>query len=74
MKFIILKAYYALFVRGKIQPNESVFLNSGTNYTVLAALNILQNSNVSIYVSVENESQRQYLQNNFPKVRHKCSN
>lgn len=67
--FILFQAYYGLFVRGKIQANESVFLNSGTNYTVLAALNILQNSNVTVYVSVENESQRQYLHKNYPKVR-----
>lgn len=62
------QAYYGLFVRGKIQPNESVFLNAGTNYTVLAALNILQNSNVTVYVAVDNETQRQYLHENYPKV------
>ncbi|XP_022181594.1 fatty acid synthase-like [Myzus persicae] len=61
-------AYYGLFIRGKLQPNESVYLNSGTNYTVLAALNILQNSNVKVYVGVENESQRKYLQKMYPKI------
>jgi len=61
-------AYYGLFVRGKIQANESVLLSSGTNYTVLAALNILQNSNVTVYVSVENDSQRKYIQQNYPKI------
>lgn len=65
---ILFQAYYGLFVRGKIQPNESVFLNAGTNYTILAALNILQNSNVTVYVAVDNESQRQYLHKNYPKV------
>lgn len=61
-------AYYGLFIRGKLQPNESVYLNSGTNYTVLAALNILQDSNVKVYVGVDNESQRKYLQKMYPKI------
>ncbi|KAL4113184.1 hypothetical protein QTP88_016854 [Uroleucon formosanum] len=61
-------AYYGLFIRGKLQPNESIYLNSGTNYTVLAALNILQDSDVKVYVGVENESQRKYLQTKYPKI------
>jgi len=51
-----------------------VYLNSGTNYTVLAALNILQNSDVKVYVGVENESQKKYLQTMYPKVRRKIIN
>jgi len=47
-----------------------VYLNSGTNYTVLASLNILQDSNIKVYVGVEKESQREYLQKNYPKVSH----
>lgn len=69
MYIVWFQAYYGLFIRGKLQPNESVYLNSGTNYTVLAALNILQDSNVKVYVGVENDSQRQYLQKMYPKVR-----
>jgi len=61
-------AYYGLFIRGKLQPNESVFLSSGTNYTILAALNILKDSNIKVYVGVDNESQRAYLQKMYPKI------
>uniref|UniRef100_A0A2H8TY64 Fatty acid synthase n=1 Tax=Melanaphis sacchari TaxID=742174 RepID=A0A2H8TY64_9HEMI len=61
-------AYYGLFIRGKLQPNESLYLNSGTNYTVLASLNILQNSNIKVYVGVDNDSQREYLQKMYPKI------
>lgn len=70
--YSIVQAYYGLIIRGKLQAKESVFLTAGTNYTILAALNFLQNSDVTVYVSVLNESQRQYIQNNYPKVRYAC--
>ncbi|XP_050542847.1 fatty acid synthase-like isoform X2 [Daktulosphaira vitifoliae] len=61
-------AYYGIFIRGKLQANESILLHNGGNYNMLAALHILQNHDADIYVSVLNESQRKYILKTYPKI------
>ncbi|XP_054714096.1 fatty acid synthase-like [Uloborus diversus] len=61
--------FYALFIRAKLQPRESILIHSGTGGIGLAAINIALSLNCEIFVTVGNEQKKNYLQQMFPQIK-----
>lgn len=63
------QAYYALVVRGNIQPGESIYVHAGASGISTASLAIAIELGVTPYVGVFNREQKELLKLKYPQVR-----
>ncbi|XP_037093774.1 LOW QUALITY PROTEIN: fatty acid synthase-like [Pollicipes pollicipes] len=62
-------AYYALVVRGRLQPAQSVLIHSGSGGVGQAAITIALSMNCTVFTTVGSQPKKQFLLNTFPKLR-----
>ncbi|KAI1292280.1 Fatty acid synthase [Halotydeus destructor] len=61
-------ALYALILRGRLVPGESVLIHSGCGGVGLAAINICMSMGCTVFTTVGSDNKRQYLAEKFPKL------
>uniref|UniRef100_A0A8C9SU62 Fatty acid synthase n=1 Tax=Scleropages formosus TaxID=113540 RepID=A0A8C9SU62_SCLFO len=61
-------AYYALVVRGRLRPGESVLIHSGSGGVGQAAIAIALSQNCRVFTTVGSAEKRAYLQQRFPQL------
>ncbi|XP_069122700.1 fatty acid synthase-like [Argopecten irradians] len=61
-------AYYALVVRGRIRPGESVLIHSGSGGVGQAAISIALHYRCQVFTTVGTTEKRAYLRSRFPKL------
>lgn len=60
--------YYALFVRGQLQPGESVLIHSGTGGVGQAAISVALHAGCTVFTTVGTSHKRKYLKQLFPQL------
>uniref|UniRef100_F1N647 Fatty acid synthase n=1 Tax=Bos taurus TaxID=9913 RepID=F1N647_BOVIN len=61
-------AYYALMVRGRMQPGETVLIHSGSGGVGQAAIAIALSLGCRVFTTVGSAEKRAYLQSRFPQL------
>uniref|UniRef100_A0AAN0MN29 Fatty acid synthase n=1 Tax=Bubalus bubalis TaxID=89462 RepID=A0AAN0MN29_BUBBU len=61
-------AYYALMVRGRMQPGETVLIHSGSGGVGQAAIAIALSLGCRVFTTVGSAEKRAYLQSKFPQL------
>jgi fatty acid synthase len=61
-------AYYALVVRGGLEPGESVLIHSGSGGVGQAAISICLSMGCEVYTTVGSNEKREYLKKEFPQL------
>lgn len=61
-------SYYALFVRGRLKPGESVLIHAGTGGVGQAAIAIALHAGCTVFTTVGTPEKRRYLKNVFPQL------
>ncbi|XP_052513198.1 fatty acid synthase [Budorcas taxicolor] len=61
-------AYYALIVRGRMQPGETVLIHSGSGGVGQAAIAIALSLGCCVFTTVGSAEKRAYLQSRFPQL------
>ncbi len=62
-------AYYALLIRGKMQPGESVLIHSGSGAVGQAAIAIAVDMNCRLFITVGSDEKRDILMQIFPSLK-----
>jgi len=62
-------AYYALVVRGKLRPGESVLIHSGSGGVGQAAIAIALSMNCRVYTTVGSSDKKELLKQLFPTLK-----
>ncbi|KAL1508883.1 hypothetical protein ABEB36_003705 [Hypothenemus hampei] len=62
-------AYYILFIKGEIKPGETVLIHAGASAIGIAAISIAISVNCTVYTTVSNDKQSEYLRSKFRKLR-----
>lgn len=62
-------AYYALCVRGNLQPGESVLIHSGSGGVGQAAISICLTMGCEVFTTVGSQDKREFLKKNFSKLK-----
>ncbi|KAJ8916587.1 hypothetical protein NQ315_000231 [Exocentrus adspersus] len=58
--------YYAMIIRGRMQPGESILIHAGTGGVGLAAISIALSMGCEVYTTVGNAEKRDYLKKFYP--------
>ena len=69
-------AYYALIIRGKLRPRESVLIHSGSGGVGQAAISVCLSMDCQLFITCGSEEKREFLKKEFyPKLSDKnfCS-
>ncbi|KAE9527019.1 hypothetical protein AGLY_013667 [Aphis glycines] len=61
-------AYYALCVRGRMKPGDSLLVHAGTGGVGQAAIAIALHMGVTVYTTVGSKEKREFLKKTFPKL------
>ncbi|XP_025199126.1 fatty acid synthase-like isoform X2 [Melanaphis sacchari] len=61
-------AYYALCVRGRMKPGNSLLVHAGTGGVGQAAIAIALHMGVTVYTTVGSKQKREFLKKTFPKL------
>ena len=61
-------AYYALIIRGRLSPGESVLIHSGCGGVGLAAISICLSMGCTVYTTCGSDIKKKYLSSNFPEL------
>ncbi|XP_033753240.1 LOW QUALITY PROTEIN: fatty acid synthase-like [Pecten maximus] len=61
-------AFYALVVRGRIRPGDSVLIHSGSGGVGQAAISIALHYRCQVFTTVGTAEKRAYLKSRFPKL------
>ncbi|XP_043486066.1 fatty acid synthase [Polistes fuscatus] len=61
-------SYYALFVRGKLRPGESVLIHAGTGGVGQASIAIALHAGCKVFTTVGSEEKRTFLKKTFPQL------
>ncbi|XP_061081570.1 fatty acid synthase isoform X1 [Conger conger] len=61
-------AYYALVVRGRLRPGETVLIHSGSGGVGQAAIAIALSQRCRVFTTVGSAEKRAYLQDRFPQL------
>ncbi|KAL4648124.1 fatty acid synthase [Arapaima gigas] len=61
-------AYYALVVRGRLRPGESVLIHSGSGGVGQAAIAIALSQHCRVFTTAGSAEKRAYLQERFPQL------
>ena len=62
-------AYYALVVRGGLQPGESVLIHSGSGGVGQAAISICLSMGCQVFTTVGSQDKREFLKKEFPQLK-----
>jgi len=62
-------AYYALVVRGGLQPGESVLIHSGSGGVGQAAISICLSMGCQVFTTVGTKDKREFLKKEFPQLK-----
>ena len=62
-------AYYALIVRGGLQPGESVLIHSGSGGVGQAAISICLSLGCEVFTTVGSYQKREFLKSVFPQLK-----
>eukprot|EP00884_Botryococcus_braunii_P007438 jgi/Botrbrau1/16696/Bobra.0213s0001.1 len=65
-------AYYAMIMRGGLQPGQSVLIHSGAGAVGLAAIRICLHRGCEVFTTCSSEEKRNFLLGTFPDL--KCEN
>ncbi|KAH9365912.1 hypothetical protein HPB48_007753 [Haemaphysalis longicornis] len=63
-----LTAYYALLVRGNMEPGESVLVHSGSGGVGQAAISIALSMGCTVFTTVATTEKRNFLKRRFPQL------
>ncbi|CAG9771106.1 unnamed protein product [Ceutorhynchus assimilis] len=61
-------SYYALIVRGKMQPGESVLVHAGTGGVGQASIAIALHMGCKVFTTVSSQAKRDFLKQTFPQL------
>ncbi|XP_015126151.1 fatty acid synthase [Diachasma alloeum] len=61
-------SYYALFVRGKLRPGESVLIHAGTGGVGQASISICLHAGCKVFTTVGSKEKREFLKKTFPQL------
>ncbi|VVC46315.1 Hypothetical protein CINCED_3A018656 [Cinara cedri] len=61
-------AYYALVVRGNVQPGESVYVHAGASGISTAAIGVALELGAIPYVGIFNKTQKDFLKSQYPQL------
>ncbi|XP_030757326.1 fatty acid synthase [Sitophilus oryzae] len=61
-------SYYALVVRGKMQPGESVLVHAGTGGVGQASIAIALHMGCKVFTTVSSQAKRDFLKKTFPQL------
>lgn len=64
----IFQAYYALIVRGRMKPGDSLLVHAGTGGVGQAAIAIALHMGCTVFTTVGSKEKREYLKKTFPQV------
>nr|CAD7440129.1 unnamed protein product [Timema bartmani] len=62
------RAYYALVVRGRIQPKESILIHAGSGGVGQAAITIALNMDCTVFTTVGTPEKRAFIKKRFPQL------
>ncbi|NEU33077.1 zinc-binding dehydrogenase, partial [bacterium LRH843] len=62
------EAYYALVVRGRMKPGESLLVHAGTGGVGQAAIAIALHMGCTVYTTVGSKEKRDFLKKTFPQL------
>ncbi|XP_031347934.1 fatty acid synthase-like [Photinus pyralis] len=62
-------AYYALIIRGQLQPGDSILIHSGAGGVGQAAISVALSMGCTVFTTVGNQSKRTFLKQTFPQLR-----
>nr|CAD7568917.1 unnamed protein product [Timema californicum] len=65
---VYLTAYYALVVRGRIQPKESILIHAGSGGVGQAAIAIALDMDCTVFTTVGTPEKRAFIKKRFPQV------
>lgn len=66
--FVTLQSYYALIVRGRLQPGESVLVHAGTGGVGQASIAIALHLGCTVFTTVSSQAKRDFLKKRFPQL------
>ncbi|XP_057332495.1 fatty acid synthase [Microplitis mediator] len=61
-------SYYALFVRGRLQPGESVLIHAGSGGVGQASIAIALHAGCKVFTTVGSQDKRDFLKKTFPQL------
>ncbi|CAD6242162.1 GSCOCG00009427001-RA-CDS [Cotesia congregata] len=61
-------SYYALFVRGRLQPGESVLIHAGSGGVGQASIAIALHAGCNVFTTVGSQDKRDFLKKTFPQL------
>ncbi|KAH1002410.1 hypothetical protein HUJ04_008498 [Dendroctonus ponderosae] len=61
-------SYYALIVRGRMQPGESVLVHAGTGGVGQASIAIALHMGCQVFTTVSSQAKRDFLKKTFPQL------
>nr|CAD7568916.1 unnamed protein product [Timema californicum] len=65
---VYLTAYYALVVRGRIQPKESILIHAGSGGVGQAAIAIALDMDCTVFTTVGTPEKRAFIKKRFPQL------
>lgn len=68
MYFVYFQSYYALVVRGRMKPGESVLIHAGSGGVGQAAIAIALHMGCTVFTTVGNQTKRDFLKQRFPQL------
>ncbi|KAB0796701.1 hypothetical protein PPYR_10762 [Photinus pyralis] len=60
--------YYALIIRGQLQPGESVLIHSGAGGVGQAAISVALSMGCTVFTTVGSQLKRNFIKNSFPQL------
>ncbi|XP_014471165.1 PREDICTED: fatty acid synthase-like [Dinoponera quadriceps] len=61
-------SYYALFIRGRLKPGESVLIHAGSGGVGQAAISVALHAGCTVFTTVGTPQKREYLKRTFPQL------
>ncbi|XP_047360366.1 fatty acid synthase-like [Vespa velutina] len=61
-------SYYALFVRGRLQPGETVLIHAGSGGVGQASIAIALHAGCKVFTTVGSQEKRNFLKKTFPQL------
>lgn len=65
---ICLQSYYALVIRGRMRPGESVLIHAGTGGVGQAAIAIALHMGCKVFTTVGTQAKRDFIKKRFPQM------
>lgn len=63
-----LQSYYALLVRGRMRPGESILVHAGTGGVGQASISIALHMGCKVFTTVSSQAKRDFLKKRFPQL------